>query len=78
MDVYKDNPRPPGPGPVRMLTTFTMLFGLGLGIYLTAEKPKPKYSGADLREPPSAGAWADREAQAAPTAAVVVQLNVTT
>src|SRR5260370_38207776 len=69
MDSYKDTPRPPGPGRAWMLATFTMLLGLGVGIYLTAEKPKPKYSTADLREPPGAGAWADKEAQAAPTAA---------
>jgi hypothetical protein len=55
MDAYKDTPRPPGPGRAWMLATFTMLLGLGVGIYLTAEKPKPKYSTADLREPPGAG-----------------------
>jgi len=70
MDAYKDTPRPPGPGRAWMLATFTMLLGLGVGIYLTAERPKPKYSGADLREPPGAGAWADKEARPAPTAAV--------
>ena len=74
MDAYKDTPRPPGPGRAWLLATFTMLLGLGVGIYLTAEKPKPKYSGADLREPPGAGAWADKEAQAAPTAAVVAAM----
>jgi len=74
MDPYKDTPRPPGPGRAWMLATFTMLLGLGVGIYLTAEKPKPKYSTADLRQPPGAGAWADKEAQAAPTAVVVAAL----
>src|ERR1700735_1077649 len=70
MDAYKDAPRPPGPGRAWMLATFTMLVGLGVGIYMTAEKPRPKYSGGDLREPPGAGAWADKEARAA-TAVVV-------
>src|SRR5260370_29191401 len=74
MDSYKDTPRRGGPGRAGMLATFTMLLGLGVGIYLTAEKPKPKYSTADLREPPGAGAWADKEAQAAPTAAVVATM----
>jgi type IV secretory pathway VirB10-like protein len=71
MDAYKDNPRPPVPGRAWMLATFAMLLGLGGGLYLTAERPKPKYNAGDFREPPGAGAWADKEAQAAPTAAVV-------
>ncbi|MGO9268169.1 MAG: TrbI/VirB10 family protein [Candidatus Binataceae bacterium] len=71
MDPYKDNPRPPGPGRAWMLATFAMLFGLAGGLYLTAERPKPKYSEGDFRQPPGAGAWADKEAQATPTPAVV-------
>ena len=74
MDAYKDNPRPPGPGRAWMLATFAMFLGLSVGLYLTAEAPKPKYSGADLKEPPGAGAWADKEANPAPTPAVIAAM----
>jgi hypothetical protein len=74
MDAYKGNPRPPGPGRAWMLATFAMLAGIVAGVYFTGERPKPKYSSADLRQPPGAGAWADKEAKAAPPAAVVAAL----
>lgn len=74
MDAYKGNPRPPGPGRAWMLATFTMLAGIVAGVYFTGERPKPTYNTADLRQPPGAGAWADKEAKAAPPAAVVAAL----
>src|SRR6516225_989355 len=74
MDAYKENPRPPGPGRAWMLATFAMLASVVAGVYFTGERPKPKYSSADLRQPAGAGAWADKEAKAAPPAAVIAAL----
>lgn len=71
MDAYKGTPRPPGPGRAWMLATFAMLGGIVAGVYFTGERPKPKYNTADLRQPPGAGAWADKEAKEAPPAAVL-------
>jgi type IV secretion system protein VirB10 len=49
-----------------MIALMAMAAAIFFGLYLTRPKPKPPYNPNDLKQPPGAGDWADKETAPAP------------